>query len=117
MSRITNQQLDDLTGESVHQLVKALVKNNSLEEENETHAVVELAFFNQDYFFYQFVQVCKLRDQAGWFFQVWYNGDTLIKVLGNDDQFRGTPFSEASEVVEWHIYEVMKHMEEHHEII
>lgn len=98
-------------------LIRALVDNKSLEEENETHAVVELAFFNQDYFFYQFVQVCKLWDQAGWFYQVWYNGDTLIAELGNSDDYTVTPFSVASEVVERHICKVIEHMEEHHEII
>jgi hypothetical protein len=102
---------------SVQQLVLALVNRNSLEEENETHAVVEIAFFNLDYFFYQFVQVCELRDEAGWFYQVWYNGHTLIKELGNLDNFTVTPFVEASKVVESHIREVIKHMEEHHDII
>jgi hypothetical protein len=98
-------------------LIRALVDSKSLEEENETHAVVELAFFNLDYFFYQFVQVCELRDEAGWFYQVWYNGHTLIKELGNLDNFTVTPFVEASEVVERHICKVIEHMEEHHDII
>lgn len=117
MSHITAEKLEAMTGRGVQQLVLALVNRNSFEEENETHAVVELAFFNLDYFFYQLVQVCELRDEAGWFYQVWYNGHTMIKMLGSADHLGSTPFSEAAEVVEWHIYEVMKNMEEHHDII
>ena len=106
----------------MQELVDALHRNHSYEENSSLASVISLATFDLDYYGYILVQTwdyieSKFGDaDVNWEYSLWYCGEpTKIKdfPLGEDD---GVPFTAAAIAVEEHMKYVAEYAVEHNEL-